>query len=1256
MKSIYLTLLFFCFHSILLAQCEISILELSNEACFDNNTPSDPIDDTFNVFINASVENGSSQFTITFNGAVFGPFDYGTGGSISNLPANSNLLSLNIVDYDDPNCFAQVEVQSSSCSDACLLIIDDYSVGACDDGGTPTDLTDDTFNLEMLVTGLNTGPTFSVTDGTTVFGPFNYNEFIIINNLPADDNPIVFTAYDDSFPDCNEVFAESQASCSEPCNLSIISSDLSCDENGTPNDGSDDFIYIDLVVDIIFPMSNNYFVEWSGTIFGPFPYGANAQVGPIPPSFQTELLNIYDESIPNCSTSFTFDGSFICQDFCQIAAAFTQNICNDNGTPVDPADDTYTIEVVATGNNLGTAFTVTETNSGLSWTLDYFSGGEVGPFPADGLTLEFTVSDIDNPDCIYQETFNPFACEPGACFINIEYIFALCDISDNTLFFNASNINAGTGYILTDQLGFTYGPFNYGEEIAVSGFPFDGGAYSFFFMDTDDPTCFEQVDVLIESCIAGELTITSNSINDIVCSDDCDGAIDITVSGGTPPYFYSWANGMAFEDISGLCAGTYSVTVTDNTGQTTSGNFTINQSIAPIEVVSIETIACSPNCSVIDLDIIGGSPPYSLELNGVNYASTTTIEGLNPGNYDVIVITDSNGCFLVAGNITIEACPETEITINNLSCNGDGSASITVLDGSPATFEWSNGETSAEISDLAAGIYSVTTTFEDCTSIGEVEILPVLDIAINSTFTDCELGTGSAFIQLNNPITDPIVEWSNGAIGESVSNLEAGGYSVTVTDPETDCSTHDNVIIQEDPSCFVTISGNVYNDDLLEACQVNGSVSGIPNIMLQLNTGEIAFSNPNGYFEFQVNPGTYTISINLTTSQYESVCTDPVEIVIPNWGDVSDNNNFFLKYGPYSDLEVKVVKGNARPGIQQFVRVCAMNHGAAPINGTVIMNHDPLQTFQSANPVETSYDDMNNQIVWNFTNLPPGGIFVYHAYLILPEDTPLGTLLNFNFEILPVQDDLTPEDNYLVCDQIVTGSYDPNDKAVSPKGIGPLGLIEPEETLLHYNIRFQNTGTDTAFTVVIRDTIDANLNLSSINLLPSDHPYSMSAEGNILEFTFNDILLPDSTTNEPESHGFVMFNIHLKEALEPGTQIRNRAGIYFDFNEPIITNTTLNTVAFPDFVATPENENLILDINPNPGNGLSILSLDLKDKQNLNVDIYDVNGKHVKSLLHDQTLLQGNHSFEIEQLEQGVYFIHVQTKNGAIKVLKFLAF
>ncbi len=192
------------------------------------------------------------------------------------------------------------------------------------------------------------------------------------------------------------------------------------------------------------------------------------------------------------------------------------------------------------------------------------------------------------------------------------------------------------------------------------------------------------------------------------------------------------------------------------------------------------------------------------------------------------------------------------------------------------------------------------------------------------------------------------------------------------------------------------------------------------------------------------------------------------------------------------------------------------------------------------------------------------------------------------------------------------GAYDPNDKRAEPQGLNTEGYITASQPL-DYTIRFQNTGTDTAFTVVVRDTLSPNLDITTLYLTGASHAYTFQIIGsNVLEWTFPNILLPDSNVNEPLSHGFVSFKIKQIDGNSPGTEITNRAGIYFDFNAVVLTNTTLNTIindykTWFTFIQSPESK-LQLGIYPNPNNGTFSLDFTAKPTRNYEFVMYDLAG------------------------------------------------
>ena len=233
---------------------------------------------------------------------------------------------------------------------------------------------------------------------------------------------------------------------------------------------------------------------------------------------------------------------------------------------------------------------------------------------------------------------------------------------------------------------------------------------------------------------------------------------------------------------------------------------------------------------------------------------------------------------------------------------------------------------------------------------------------------------------------------------------------------------------------------------------------------------------------------------------------------------------------------------------------------------------------------------------------------------------------------------------------VVTGSYDPNDKTGYPIGQTNQKYIQPNQQL-QYVIRFQNTGTDTAFTVVIRDTLDTDLNIFTVTSGVSSHQYDFRMYGpRVLEWTFNNILLPDSTTNSDGSNGFVTFHVDQVPNLIQGTEITNKAGIYFDFNDPITTNTTMHRI-YEGFVnvlniedLTQEGKSLL--IYPNPTS--NIITIQGKESMNQNFKIFDQMGREVyKGKLNGITT-----DVYLTNLSKGIYTLKIDGNYKPAQIVK----
>jgi len=224
------------------------------------------------------------------------------------------------------------------------------------------------------------------------------------------------------------------------------------------------------------------------------------------------------------------------------------------------------------------------------------------------------------------------------------------------------------------------------------------------------------------------------------------------------------------------------------------------------------------------------------------------------------------------------------------------------------------------------------------------------------------------------------------------------------------------------------------------------------------------------------------------------------------------------------------------------------------------------------------------------------------------------------------------------------GAYDPNDKQAVPVGYDEEHYIE-RGIPLEYTIRFQNTGTDTAFNIAIRDTLSPWLNPGSVRPGVSSHPYHWALLGqNVLEFKFDNILLPDSNVNLSGSNGYVRFLVEQHPGLPLETDVFNRAAIYFDYNPPVITNTTHHRVG-KNFIKvsswSPENPVMRLKAFPNPVLESATVELsNIPANSSLEWILSDVSGREVLN----RTTTGGRLDIQRSGMPAGIYWLQVREK------------
>ena len=359
---------------------------------------------------------------------------------------------------------------------------------------------------------------------------------------------------------------------------------------------------------------------------------------------------------------------------------------------------------------------------------------------------------------------------------------------------------------------------------------------------TDAHGCQAYDSIIIHQPSAITLSVAATNV---LCSGNATGAVNLTVSGGTPVYHFAWSNGATSQNISGLTVGTFRVTVTDNNGCTAIDSAVITQP-TPIVAsgVAVNVHCAGGNDGSVELSVSGGVAPYAYHWN--NGASTETVNGLGAGPYTV-TITDLNGCSAtLAFNISNPTPITSSVTSTNIACHGvgTGTANLTVNGGTPPyTFFWSNFQVTQNISGLSGGIYyviitdSAGCTHRDSAIVTEPSLVILTANVGNITCFNSNNGSINLVVTGGNPIYSYI--WNTGATTQNLSGLSGGTYSVTVTDGNG-CTTTNSFVLGN-PAQMVTnfVVHNVScfggNNGYIDVIQSGGT----PNYTFRWNTAPV---------------------------------------------------------------------------------------------------------------------------------------------------------------------------------------------------------------------------------------------------------------------------------------------------------------------------------------------------------------------------------------------------------------------------------
>jgi hypothetical protein len=435
---------------------------------------------------------------------------------------------------------------------------------------------------------------------------------------------------------------------------------------------------------------------------------------------------------------------------------------------------------------------------------------------------------------------------------------------------------------------------------------------------------------------------------------------------------------------------------------------------------------------------------------------------------------------------------------------------------------------------------------------------------------------------------------------------------------------------------YNTITGTVTFDANNNGCDVTDVTQ--PNIRVNINDGTnqgATFTNNSGNYTFYTQAGSFDITPNVENPTYFNFSPTTATIPFADNNNNTATQNFCISAnGIHPDVEIVIAPVTpARPGFDATYKIVYKNKGNQTLSGNVGFTYDDtVLDFVSATVVPNSQSV--GALSWNYTNLLPFESRSVEIVLNVnaPTETPavnIGDILNFSASVNPIAGDEIPSDNTFNYNETVVGSYDPNDitclegALVSPAEIG---------NYMHYNIRFENTGTAPAEFVVVKVEVnEADFDMNSLQIMNSSNPVYARINRNIVEFIFQNIQLQSG------GHGNILLKIKSKNNLQVGDEVNKKADIYFDYNFPIETNdaeTVFQSLNNPDF-----QNDASISVYPNPTNGIVTVNCNNSIKS---IELYDVQGR----LLQTNLVNENQTSIDISNQAKGVYFLKIVSEKG----------
>ncbi|AGC78198.1 putative repeat protein (TIGR01451 family)/predicted secreted protein (Por secretion system target) [Nonlabens dokdonensis] len=466
------------------------------------------------------------------------------------------------------------------------------------------------------------------------------------------------------------------------------------------------------------------------------------------------------------------------------------------------------------------------------------------------------------------------------------------------------------------------------------------------------------------------------------------------------------------------------------------------------------------------------------------------------------------------------------------------------------------------------------------------------------------------------------------------SNIQAGNYQLRITIP----------------SCQFFLDGaslGIHNPKIVSgsinaaSCSNPNMLNNYPMKITNLGDNSTSFTSTiNGNYTFLLPNITGNFTIEPVNSGNLISTPNSINLTIDATTNSYLNNDFCLESNINGvDVSTQLISQTlARPGFDVDYDLIYTNNGNITTGSeSIVLNFDATKMTYLSSSITPS-NISSNSITWNYSNLTPLEIrnITLTFNIFTPPTVNSGETLNFTGNITPLTD-VNPSNNNIDFDQPVVNAYDPNDVlCIEGDQITPAQVGDD----LTYRIRFQNTGTASAVNIIVKTTLDQELDWSTFQPLTASHSYTTSLNnGNELTYTFNNINLEDSTTNEPNSHGWIFYKIKSKSTAVLGDDFEATANIYFDYNLPITTNTYSTVVSNTLSTENLQHEDMWI-LYPNP----ALEELFVSTKQNATYSLYDLSGK----LLKTGSLKEGVNKIDISQLSNGLYVIKGLSSSGQI--------